>query len=80
MSKELQDIYSELIKLVASMFRHEGEPSIYISELKFCKTTPFRDKIRRAEDNEKSYNLSHARAHKIKVIADKLRKEIAPQG
>lgn len=73
MNKKLQEIYSELIKLAAEMIRHENEPSIYISELKFCKSTPFKDKIRRANDNECSYNLSHRRGNRIKIIADKIR-------
>lgn len=76
MSKELESIYTELIKLAASMFRHESEPSIYIDELKFCKTTPWKDKVRRANDNEKNYDLTHRRAHKIKLIAAELRKEL----
>lgn len=77
MSDNLQKAYSELIKLAAEMFRHEGEPSIYIGEMEFCKTTPFKDKIRRSRDNEKSHNLSHNRAHRIKAIADNLRSQLS---
>lgn len=75
MSENLQDIYSALIKLVAAMVRHDDEPSTYIEELEFCKSTPHKDKFRRLQDNQRNYNLSHSRALQIKKIADKLRSE-----
>lgn len=76
MRENLETAYTDLIRLAAEMMCHEGEPSIYLEEMQFCKSTSNKDKIRRLQDNETNHDITRHRAHRILNIVDKIRKEI----
>lgn len=69
----LQEVRTSLVKLAAAMVRGDNQPSRYFEDLKFCKSTPRKDRKAHWDDNRKNNDITHTRGMELTALTTKIK-------